>query len=228
MLVSSLRGMHPLVHVATPRRRDLLLFGLVLAALPGCKIVRNGTAVKTDPQKPDSFDATAYVATLWTPKVLPFFAAGAHDLATVLAGLAKDSDAADKQYGQPPAAEGGAWTFAVKGTGKVTAADLKSGHGTVTLAVPNVSSPVIVQVGPVIFGSAVRDCLPFLDFAAFVNQIEYATVSRALNTQAMADIHKTIDLTTILGKSVTFSGGMADPSSTGEIDITPVTLAVAA
>jgi len=221
--------MHSPVHAATGlQRRDLLLFGAMLAALPGCKIVRNGIAIKTDPQKPDSFDAGAYVATLWTPKVLPFFQSGAHDLATVLAALAKNSDAADKQYGQPPAADGGAWTFAVKGRGQVTAADLKSGHGTLTLTVPNVASPVILQVGPVVFGSAVRDCLPFLDFSAFVNQIEYATVSRALNTQAMADIHKTIDLTTIMGKSVTFSGGMADPSASGEIDITPVTLAATA
>jgi predicted lipoprotein len=219
-------GMHSDVHAA-PARRDILLFGLLLGALGGCKIVRNGTADKTDPQKPDSFDAAAYVATLWTPKVLPFFQSGSHDLATVLAALAKDSDAADKAYGQPPAADGGAWTFAIKGSGKVSAVDIKSGHGTLTVTVPGVSSPVILQIGPVVFGSAVRDCLPFLDFAAFVNQIEYAEVSRALNAQAIADIRKANDFTKAMGQTVTFSGGMADPSATGEIDVTPVTLTVA-
>ncbi|MCB8881128.1 DUF2291 family protein [Acidisoma cellulosilytica] len=218
-------GMRISAHAASLPRRDMLIMGSLLALLPGCKIVRNGVADKTDPQKPDTFDANAYVDSLW-PKVSTFFQAQAHDLSTVLAGLAKDADAADKAYGQPPAADGGAWTFAVKGQGRVTQSDSKSARGTLTLALPNVSSPVILQVGPVVFGSAIRDCLPFLDFATFVNQIEYAEVSHALNAKAIADIRHGVDFGALVGKTVTFSGGMADPAASGETDVTPVTLVV--
>ena len=94
------------------------------------------------------------------------------------------------------------------------------------MQVDSVPSPVVLQVGPVVFGSAIRDCLPFLVFAEFVNQIEYAEVSRALNTRAMTEVRKQVDPATLLGKTIRFSGGMADPSSTGEITITPVTLTV--
>ena len=121
---------------------------MLMAGLAGCKIVKNGTSDKTDPQKPDSFDAKAYVDTLWSSKILPFFASGAHDLAPVLSGTAKDFDATNRQYGQPPAADGGAWTFAVKGLGRVTATDLKSAHGTLTLQVAKRSSPSFCRSGP--------------------------------------------------------------------------------
>jgi predicted lipoprotein len=218
-------GMRISAHATPFPRRNILALGSLIALLPGCKIVHNGAADKTDPQKPDSFDANAYVYVTW-PKVSTFFQANAHDLATVLSDLAKNADAADKAYGQAPAADGGAWTFAVKGQGRVTQSDVKSAHGTLTLDLPNVSSPVILQVGPVVFGSAVRDCLPFLNFATFVHQIEYAEVSHALNTRAMAGIRHGVDFATLIGKTITFSGGMADPSATGEIDVTPVTLTV--
>ena len=74
----------------TIARRTLLILAMLMAGLAGCKIVKNGTSDKTDPQKPDSFDAKAYVDTLWSSKILPFFASGAHDLAPVLSGTAKD------------------------------------------------------------------------------------------------------------------------------------------
>lgn len=222
-----LGGMGSDAHAAALSRRDILALGSLLALLPGCKIVHNGTADKTNPQKPDTFDAIAYVDGLW-PKVTAYFQAQAHDLATVLAALGKDSAAADKAFGQAPAADGGAWTFAVKGQGRVTGADVKSARGTLTLSVPNLSAPVILQVGPVVFGSAIRDCLPFLDFAALANQIEYAEVSHALNARAIAAIRHGVDFAALAGRTVTFSGGMADPSATGEIDVTPVTFAASA
>ena len=40
----------------------------------------------------------------------------------------------------------------------------------------------------------------------------------------MTEVRKQVDPATLLGKTIRFSGGMADPSSTGEITITPVTL----
>ena len=33
---------------------------------------------------------------------------------------------------------------------------------------------VVLQIGPVIFGTALRDALPFIAFGDFVNQIDYA------------------------------------------------------
>jgi predicted lipoprotein len=205
-------------------RRELVVLGLAAGLLSGCKIVRNGTSATTDPQKPDSFNARAYVAQLWSPRVLPFFQQKSADLATVLGALAKNAGDADKSFGQPPAASGGNWTFAVKSQGKVTAVDTKSLHGTMTVAVPGVSTPVTLQIGPVVFGSAIRDCLPFLAFSDFVNQIEYAEVARALNGQAGAGIRQQLDPAKTLGRVVAFSGAMPDPAATGAVQVTPVTM----
>ena len=43
---------------------------------------------------------------------------------------------------------------------------------------------VDLQIGPVIFGTALRDSLPFIHFGDFVNQIQFAQISRALNDAA--------------------------------------------
>ncbi len=41
-----------------------------------------------------------------------------------------------------------------------------------------------MQIGPVIRGTTLRDVLPFIDFTAFRNQIDFAELARGLNDQA--------------------------------------------
>ena len=84
-----------------------------------------------------------------------------------------------------------------------------------------------MQVGPVVFGTALRDALPVISFGDFVNQIEYAEVSRALNDRAIAAARNGLDLASLTGKTITFSGAAAQPSGNSPLQLTPVAIAVA-
>ena len=109
-----------------------------------------------------------------------------------LAGLGfthqRHPDAAGKHYGRQ-AGEGSPWTFVAQADGTVTAVDRASRAGSVTLRIDTKAGPkeVLLQTGPVISGSAVRDSQAYITFNDFTNQIAYANVSREMNRKAMAD-----------------------------------------
>jgi len=63
----------------------------------------------------------------------------------------------------------------VRGEGKVVRAE----DGRLVL-----DSSVVIETGPVIRGTALRDALPFIQFSQFTNQLEYARVANALNERA--------------------------------------------
>ncbi len=202
------------------------ILAVALSGVAGCKI-KYDSDKSADGANGGEFNAQSYVETIWDAKVMPLMATAPVDIATVLAAIAKDPDAAGKQYGHR-AGEGQPWTFLVKGEGAVTAVDVASRHGTATLEVmvDNKPTPVILQIGPVIFGTALRDALPFIAFGDFVNQIDYASVSRALNDKATQGFAKEMDGAE--GKVITFAGAATAPSGGTPLTITPVQLAVGA
>ncbi|MGD0472661.1 MAG: DUF2291 domain-containing protein [Candidatus Velthaea sp.] len=207
-------------------RRSALCAGLALTlSLSGCKIVRDSDKAALDPSDPNNFDAKIYVDTLWDRKAVPFFDEHAFPIAKVVQALAKDKDAAGSRFGRHAGGEGTPWTFAVRGSGVVKSMSTGSRHGEMVV---DVGSPhplaVTLQVGPVIFGTAVRDSLPFIAFGDFVNQIQYAEVSRALNDRAAALAHAGLEPPPRVGSTVEFVGAMIDPAMTGDITVTAVRL----
>jgi predicted lipoprotein len=203
----------------------ILVAVAVLAGLTGCKIVSNKD-LAADTSSAQSFDAKAYVEKIWDAKVVPAFAQ-AIDLAALLPEIAKDPDAAGKAHGRN-GGSGNPWSYAVKGKGMVAAVDTTSRRGLVTLELAGATPPVkvVLQIGPVVFGSALRDSLPFIQFGDFVNQIQFAQVSRALNDNAVAALRKAIDPKSLTGKTVEFAGGATISSASGPITVTPVTVKV--
>ena len=205
-------------------RRSTLTLLIALALLPACKIVRD-----KDKKKPASagggFDADTFVDGIWDSKVMPLLRDHATEITTVLDALAKAPDAAGQQYGHRAEAEGSAWNFIVKGKGKVTKVDTASRRGTLVIALDGdpAGRSVTVQVGPVVFGSAFRDSLPFVSFNDFVNQIDYAQVSRKLNDRAIAAARKGFDPTKAEGRMIAFQGAMANPAG-GEVQVIPALL----
>jgi predicted lipoprotein len=204
----------------------ILLAVAILTGLTGCKIVSNKDLAADTASSADNFDAKAYVGKIWTAKVVPAFAQ-ANDLATLLPEIAKDPDAAGKAHGHN-GGSGNPWSYEVKGKGKVASVDTSSRRGLITLDLAGATPPVEVQlqIGPVVFGSGLRDSLPFIQFGDFVNQIQFAQVSRALNDQAVSTVRKQIDPKTLTGKTVDFAGGATIDSTSGPITVTPVTLKV--
>jgi predicted lipoprotein len=211
------------------RSKPLPLVALAaLVALGGCKIVSDKDLAALENHASDAFDATAYVGKVWTPRAIRRFKEKAVDLKTLLPEIAADPDKAGKTYGRG-GGEGNPWTYEVRGEGKVTAIDVASRHGLMTVEVPTDKGPeaVELQIGPVIFGTALRDSLPFIRFGDFVNQIQFAQVSRALNDRATRDLSKEIDLNAIVGKSVTFYGAATPDPSGAKVSVTPIAIETA-
>ena len=197
---------------------------IAVSGLAGCKIKYDSDTSGAGGADA-AFNAATYVDKLWDAKVMPLMATAPVDVGTVLTAIAQDPDAAGKQYGRR-AGDGQPWTYLVKGEGAVTSVDVTSRHGTATLEVmiDNKPTTVILQIGPVIFGTSLRDALPFIAFGDFVNQIDYAEVSRALNGKATAGFAK--EMAGAEGKVISFSGAATAPSGGTPLTITPVLLSI--
>lgn len=207
-----------------PAMPAALFAAALLFALPGCRIVHNGSKEATDPSDPNNFNAKKYVDKIWDSRVAPYYHDAAHPLPAVLAALAKDKDAAGKAFGHQSNPGGSPWTFVVSGSGVVESVNTASRHGELVVKVGAPDHPVDVtlQIGPVVFGTAVRDALPFIAFGDFVNQIQYAEVSRALNDRAVASAAQGLSAKPAPGQDIAFSGAMIDPAEAGGVVVTPV------
>jgi predicted lipoprotein len=148
------------------------------------------------------FDAAAYVDSIWQGKVLPA-AAEARDLAT-----------APRRSGP----------CLVKGRGRVARVDTASRTGLAFVELDGGGSAVL-QIGPAIRGTVLRDALPFIQFSQFTNQLEFARVGNALNQRA-ARLLAQLDERHLQGADVGFSGAAAWED--GQVpEVVPVTLVVA-
>lgn len=205
---------------------SIILLLTLLLSFTSCKLwtIR---PIESNAQKPAAashqFDADAYVNSIWQSKVLPTVLEKATDLTAVLSALDSDPEAAKKQYGSSDA--GGAAHFIVKGTGRVNRVDSHSRNRTLTLAPPNYKgkTEVVIQIGPVFRGTALRDAVGFIQFDQFVNQLQFADVGNKLNDRVEAIVTKDFDLASVQGREVSFYGAFTFTEHS-RILITPVKL----
>jgi predicted lipoprotein len=170
---------------------------------------------------PQRFNAAAYVDSIWNSKVLPAAMDGSADLGTLIAALRSDPAAANRRYGHK-AGEGAA-CFLVNGQGRVLRVDAGSRSGSMTVDLPPYDGrpDAAIQIGPVLLGTALRDALPFIDFAQFVNQLDFADVGNELNSRAAK-----VALKELPGKTVSFCGALEQPEAGAVPRIVPVKLVV--
>jgi len=209
--------------------RYRFLWTLAVLALGSCTIVRHdapgGSA--TTSANSGAFDSVGYVEKNWADKIVPELTSHAADLKTVLEALKADPDAARAKYGRRQE-ETAPYTFIVEGTVKVKAANLDSAAATLELALPSPveGGAVLLQIGPVIKSSAVRDALSFVHFGDFTNQVDFANLSRAINARVKDVVVKPLDREHLAGKTVKFVGAFAEDAG-GQVLITPVLVEVA-
>lgn len=206
--------------------RRLACLALAFAAvlpLTGCKIVSIADEAETAAA---GFDAQAYASELWTSRALPHFAETAKPVGEVLPAIAADLGAAGTSFGYR-AGEGSPWSFIVSGTGTVVARNTESRAGTLEVTVDGVAEPVVLQIGPVIRGNAVRDGLPFVTFQDFTNQIEYADAGKALTALALDGFAGNVEAIAV-GDTVNFTGAISMAGAGDKLLVTPVTLEKAA
>lgn len=58
---------------------------------------------------------------------------------------------------------------------------------TATMTVATGKEDVVLQIGPIIRGNAIRDAASFINFDDFKNQVQFARLSKALNKKAMTN-----------------------------------------
>jgi predicted lipoprotein len=104
--------------------------------------------------------------------------------------------------------------------------DTGSRSGTATVALDGEArATVVIQVGPVITGTAIRDALPALGFDRFVNQIQHADVGNELNARVEREVLQPLDRASLRGRRLRFAG-MASFEDGRPPTLTPVRLEV--
>jgi predicted lipoprotein len=225
------------------RRRYARLLGALALALPmltSCKLVSvrkvdpsTGKVIYEQKQAVNSsatnqkfnlsdFNAGDYVASIWTPKVVPTVESQAVDLPKLVDALKQDESAASSKYGVS-AGTSVPYAFDVRVVGVVKSVDTSTPVGVMKLDVAGVSSDVEIAVGPLVLGTALRDSMPFISLNDFTNQVQYANVSQALNKMALSAAFSDVSPKSLVGKTVEFWGAFA-LQSLDSITITPVQL----
>jgi predicted lipoprotein len=177
----------------------------------------------TDDFKPDEF-----VEKIWDDKVVPYFKEKCLPISDVLPTWVKDQEAAGRQFGYREKAEGSPWNFRVKGSGRIVSVNTASRASTVDVDLDPAdgSADVLIQIGPVIKDSAIRDSLEFISFTDFTNQLEFARLSNALNKMVNKTVTGKLDRDNLLGKGISFNGAFTQLQDSDLIRITPVSLEV--
>jgi predicted lipoprotein len=153
------------------------------------------------------FAAAALVDSAWDAQVLPALASGRD--AALLAG-------GDAALAAP---------VVVRGRGRMLEVDSRSRTGVARVELEGGQAVVLLQVGPVLAGTAIRDALPAFSFEHFANQIQHADVGNELNARVEERVLKSLDHGRLRGRQVSFAG-MASREAGRPLLVTPVRLEV--
>ncbi|XBS68225.1 DUF2291 family protein [Acerihabitans sp. KWT182] len=153
---------------------------LALLMLSACDVVKldgsGNPIIPADPNAgPDYADQTPQQIAqgFWGPKILPAARRQALDWPAL------------KQAQEKLAGTDTKSTYS-KFSAKVSGVDADGMERKLTLNVNG--DTVLLQLGPVIKGNAVRDAAGFIHFEDFKNQVQFAQVARALNKQALSGL----------------------------------------
>jgi predicted lipoprotein len=198
-----------------------ILAALAAAGCAGCRIASvrplEETAAPGSGGAPStvSFDAAAFVDSIWRSEVLRSLD-GARGVEAIVSEAASPAGVSG----------GGRAPVVVRGSGRVVDVDTRSRSGTATLELDGKQRLiVVVLIGPVLTGTAIRDALPALGFDRFVNQIQHADVGNELNARVERELLRQLDRARLRGRHVRFAG-MASVEEGRPLTVTPVRLEV--
>lgn len=215
-----------------PRLAALACLLSLALGLSACRIEKRATAApseQADKFANQSFDSKAQVADIWEAKVLPALQGKAVDFAALRQAMNADLDAAGEKLGQRQPAEGAPWNFVARIKGRVVAVNIDTSAGTLGVDVDgDGKADALVQIGPVVRGTALRDSLPFISFTDYANQVEFAQLANAFNDQAYALVMKPLPRQELQGRSVELLGVFTDDDNADLPTLTPVQLRLGA
>ena len=110
----------------------------------------------------------------------------------------------------------------IKGEGQVISLNDSSRVGSLTIKLDKeYESEILITIGPVIKKDSIRDSVEFIKFNDFVNQLDFADVSRIIKTKVLNEIIGPLDLKNIVGKKLFFYGAITFDRP-DKIFITPI------
>jgi predicted lipoprotein len=213
-----------------PMKMKQLLAASMLAVLclSGCKLVKTDAAKEGAGAGPggDQERVATLVATTFDSKLVPALKEKAVDLPALQAAIKGGLDAAGAAHGVRVGGAGGGWNFPVKATGVVVEEDLSSKAAVARIDVDgDGKADAVLQLGPVVKGTAIRDTTTLYDFSTFRDQIEFARLGRALNDKAVSTFKSPEG--GLKGKTLTILGATTIRAASEQPLITPVSIEVA-
>lgn len=191
-----------------------------------CKIER--TPSKEDiAANSNTFDPAKAVTDIWQSQVVPFLDVNAKDFKTVRALELQDIVLAGEQFGHKDRTGNAPWTFIVRLEGLIISANTESRASTIDVDHDgDAIADAVVQIGPAIRGTALRDSLDFVSFNDFKNQIEYAQFGKAFNNHIKNSFLNTLERESLVGASVKLIGSYQHKKAADLPIVTPASLTV--
>ncbi|WP_347304055.1 DUF2291 domain-containing protein [Croceibacterium sp. TMG7-5b_MA50] len=197
--------------------RGVAIAGL-LVPLAGCTVVPLDEVAAVRARDSGAFDLARFMAETWPTRVEQELGARAIPLDRLGGPLDELGESRGNRAG-----EGSPWTFAVRGTGVVRRIDRDGPRG--RMEVQAASGPVLIQTGPVVSGSTIRDAMPSITFDGFPDQISFAKAGMALTDAALQRLEPTLSRVAV-GDRVTFVGTVSANGGVEPPVVTPIQLAI--
>jgi predicted lipoprotein len=173
------------------------------------------------------FDPDKMVASIWPTKVVPYFEKKSGSLLEVRELAAKSADEAGAKFGYRAKSEDTPWTLMVKFDGVIVAADTESRASTISVdASGQGKTDAVVQIGPAMRGTAIRDALDFVSFGDFTNQIDFARFGKAFNIYVNQTALEKLPRDALIGRKVTVLGAYPFVSAAETPLVTPVEVSI--
>lgn len=203
-----------------------ILCFIMMFALTGCvTVVQIGHEGELTGQK--AFNAAENVEAIWESQALPELKQNAVELPQFLTESNGNLKALAKKCGHYSMGDKGELSYIVKGQGKITEVNREKKAGYMTLQLDGYTGPITIklQVGSVYKGSAVRDCLSFIKYEDYTNQVDWAQVSQSIHDVVQKDVIDKANVDSLKDKTVEFTGCFS-VNQPDEILITPVEIVV--
>ncbi len=153
------------------------------------------------------FDAKAYVENIWQSKIIPTISEDANEITFILDELFKNKEITEEKYGGRSGT--GSYSFMIKVKGEVISLNTASRVGTLSIKLEKqYDSEIFITLGPVIKKDSIRDAVKFIKFNDFVNQLDFADVSRIIKVRVLNEIIGPLNLKEITGKKLNFEGAI--------------------
>ncbi len=210
----------------------ILLFSLMLTS---CRLFTIVPIEENDSQKGSKIssgekavDVNKYIEDKWDSVIVKEINERKQSLTKILSEASGGWDEVCSKYGIKKGDIGSKYNFIVTDTAQVKEVNTESKAGFIVISLNGVNTDYTLKIaiGPVLKGTAIRDSLKGINFNDFVNQMDYANLANELNKKGNENSVGNIDVNTLNGKTITFTGSFTDPEGAKEIIIMPIFMEV--